>query len=87
MSHSNDPNFTLELKRNLHVKYLIDGLYKLPSRYEFLDCAQPWLGYWIIHSLALLGEDKTIGKFKFSYGREEGGDKILLDFFHPRTSM
>ncbi|XP_074599533.1 farnesyl transferase beta subunit [Brevipalpus obovatus] len=67
-SQSNDPNFNLELKRNLHVKYLIDGLYKLPSRYEFLDCAQPWLGYWIIHSLALLGEDKAV---------EQSCDKVI----------
>ncbi|GMH24465.1 hypothetical protein Nepgr_026308 [Nepenthes gracilis] len=46
----------LELVRDKHIEYLTDGLQQLGSSFRVLDANRPWLCYWILHSLALLGE-------------------------------
>ncbi|KAL8153886.1 hypothetical protein V2J09_011646 [Rumex salicifolius] len=46
----------LELARDNHIEYLTRGLQQLPSSFCVLDANRPWLCYWILHSLALLGE-------------------------------
>ncbi|XP_076268992.1 farnesyl transferase beta subunit isoform X2 [Rhynchophorus ferrugineus] len=38
-----------------HKKFLSDSLAYLPSSYETLDASRPWLCYWILHPLSLLG--------------------------------
>lgn len=48
---------TLRLLRSVHVTYLHSGLGKLGSGYAALDASRPWIVYWIVHSLALLGAD------------------------------
>ncbi|KAI8606526.1 terpenoid cyclases/protein prenyltransferase alpha-alpha toroid [Dissophora ornata] len=49
-----EPNASIELKKNRHVKYLLGALDSLPSYWTALDASKPWLCYWIIHSLDLL---------------------------------
>ncbi|XP_072960011.1 protein farnesyltransferase subunit beta [Typha angustifolia] len=46
----------LELWRDKHVEYLTKGLGLLGPNFNVLDANRPWLCYWIIHSVALLGE-------------------------------
>ncbi|CAN1322096.1 Protein farnesyltransferase subunit beta [Linum perenne] len=52
----------LKLRRDKHIKYLTKGLHQLNPTFAVLDancdyeCSRPWLCYWILHSLALLGE-------------------------------
>lgn len=48
--------FMLELVRDKHAEYLSNGLRRLPPSFCVLDANRPWLCYWILHSLALLGE-------------------------------
>ncbi|KAJ4729203.1 Protein farnesyltransferase subunit beta [Melia azedarach] len=57
----------LELQRDNHVEYLLRGLQHLGPSFCSLDANRPWICYWILHSIALLGEsvdatleDKTI---------------------------
>ncbi|KAL9250855.1 farnesyltransferase subunit beta-like protein [Drosera capensis] len=49
-------NVMLELARDRHIEYLTNGLRQLGSSFCVLDANRPWLCYWILHSLALLGE-------------------------------
>ncbi|XP_020591858.1 protein farnesyltransferase subunit beta [Phalaenopsis equestris] len=46
----------LELWRDNHIEFLTRGLNQLGPTYHVLDANRPWLCYWIIHSIALLGE-------------------------------
>ncbi|KAJ6734619.1 PROTEIN FARNESYLTRANSFERASE SUBUNIT BETA [Salix purpurea] len=46
----------LELQRDEHIKYLNEGLKQLGPSFVVLDSSRPWICYWIIHSMALLGE-------------------------------
>ncbi|CAH8603858.1 unnamed protein product [Dicrocoelium dendriticum] len=44
----------LRLFRLAHINYLSRKLVSLPTSFEHLDASQPWLAYWIVHSLRLL---------------------------------
>ncbi|KAK7271677.1 hypothetical protein RJT34_27776 [Clitoria ternatea] len=46
----------LELQRDRHFEFLSKGLRHLGSAFSVLDANRPWLCYWILHSIALLGE-------------------------------
>ncbi|XP_024029506.1 protein farnesyltransferase subunit beta [Morus notabilis] len=46
----------LKLRRDRHLEYLDRGLRFLGPSFCVLDANRPWLCYWIIHSIALLGE-------------------------------
>ncbi|XP_008801084.1 protein farnesyltransferase subunit beta [Phoenix dactylifera] len=45
-----------ELWCDKHVEFLTRGLKQLGPSYHVLDANRPWLCYWILHSIALLGE-------------------------------
>lgn len=45
----------IRLMREKHVRYLLAGLESLPGGYASLDASRPWICYWIVHSLSLLG--------------------------------
>jgi protein farnesyltransferase subunit beta len=45
------------LRRAKHIKFLHGGLKKLPSGFVALDASRPWLVYWSLNSLSLLGFD------------------------------
>ena len=44
------------LKRAKTIGFLRKGLKQLSRGYECLDASRPWLVYWIVHALELLGE-------------------------------
>lgn len=46
----------LELQRDNHIEYLMKGLRQLGPSFSVLDANRPWICYWILHSIALLGE-------------------------------
>ncbi|CAJ2665424.1 unnamed protein product [Trifolium pratense] len=52
----NAQSLMLEVQRDKHIEYLTKGLHHLSSTFSVLDSNRPWLCYWIIHSIALLGE-------------------------------
>lgn len=52
----NAQSLMLELQRDKHIEYLSKGLRHLGSTFSVLDANRPWLCYWIIHAIALLGE-------------------------------
>jgi len=45
------------LKRSKTVRFLTSGLTNLAEGYDCLDASRPWIVYWILHSLELLGEN------------------------------
>lgn len=48
------------LARELHVEFLLDALGEYPGRFVGLDASRPWMVYWALTGLALLGEDVTM---------------------------
>ncbi|OVA07598.1 Prenyltransferase/squalene oxidase [Macleaya cordata] len=46
----------LEVQRDKHIEFLTKGLKQLGPSFCVLDANRPWLCYWILHSIALLGE-------------------------------
>jgi len=54
--HSLDPDAP-KLFRTKHLNYLRKALSHLPAGHSFLDCSRPWLCYWTLHPLNLLGEE------------------------------
>lgn len=52
--HAQSVNF--ELRRDNHIEYLTKSLKQLGPNFTVLDANRPWLCYWIIHSIALLGD-------------------------------
>lgn len=45
-----------EVQRDQHMEYLTKGLKQLGSSFSVLDANRPWLCYWILHSMTLLGD-------------------------------
>jgi len=46
----------LELWRDKHIDYLLQGFRRLAPSYCVLDANRSWLCYWILNSIALLGQ-------------------------------
>ena len=51
----------LTLHRRLHATYAATGLGILPGSFVSLDASRPWIAFWCLHSLALLGIDLDQG--------------------------
>ncbi|ORX57401.1 terpenoid cyclases/Protein prenyltransferase [Hesseltinella vesiculosa] len=49
------PLESVRLHRDRHIQYLLRGLEQLGQYMVVLDASRPWLMYWILHSLDLLG--------------------------------
>ncbi|MCJ1270655.1 CAAX farnesyltransferase (FTase) subunit beta [Lobaria immixta] len=45
------------LEREKHIKYLHSCLNELPARFVVHDASRPWILYWVLAGLCLLGED------------------------------
>jgi len=61
-----DMNRDIILHKNLHVKFLTRGLLEpLKPSYISLEASRPWIVFWILHALDLLGEEELID-MKFS---------------------
>ncbi|CAH9088095.1 unnamed protein product [Cuscuta epithymum] len=52
----NSQSVILEIQRDKHTEYLFGGLHRLGPSFSVLDANRPWLCYWMIHAIALLGE-------------------------------
>ncbi|KAH6830456.1 Prenyltransferase family protein [Perilla frutescens var. hirtella] len=46
----------VEVRRENHIEYLTKSLKQLGPNFSVLDANRPWLCYWIIHSITLLGD-------------------------------
>lgn len=46
---------TTALRKSEHALFLHSTFYRLPAPYVALDASRPWLMYWTVHSLDLLG--------------------------------
>ncbi|CAJ0762312.1 15701_t:CDS:2, partial [Entrophospora sp. SA101] len=55
---------TIKLNREEHIDYVLKGLKGLEKYFVGLDASKPWLCYWMLHSLDLLGHkiDKNLIK-------------------------
>lgn len=53
------------LQRNAHVEFLYDALEEYPDSFVALDASRPWMVYWSLAGLSLLGED--VGHFRQRY--------------------
>lgn len=47
------------LDRDAHISFLYDSLESYPERFVGLDSSRPWMVYWALTGLHLLGEDVT----------------------------
>ncbi|KAJ5669405.1 hypothetical protein N7462_010475 [Penicillium macrosclerotiorum] len=47
------------LQRDDHVAYLYDSLEDYPTGFVAMDASRPWMVYWALAGLTLLGEDPT----------------------------
>ncbi|KAJ5619732.1 hypothetical protein N7510_003716 [Penicillium lagena] len=47
------------LQRDEHVAYLYDSLEDYPAGFVAMDASRPWMVYWALAGLSLLGEDVT----------------------------
>lgn len=47
------------LQRDDHVGYLYDSLEDYPAGFVAMDASRPWMVYWALAGLSLLGEDVT----------------------------
>lgn len=45
------------LLRDRHIEYLYDSLEDYPDNFVAMDSSRPWMSYWALAGLALLGED------------------------------
>ena len=43
------------LRKSEHAQFLASTFFKLPSSYVALDASRPWLVFWTVHSLDLMG--------------------------------
>jgi protein farnesyltransferase subunit beta len=48
------------LEKNKHVEFLHDNLGEFPAPFVGLDASRPWMIYWGLLGLYLLGEDITV---------------------------
>lgn len=45
------------LQRNDHLAFLYDSLEDYPAGFAGMDASRPWMVYWALAALSLLGED------------------------------
>lgn len=48
-----------QLYRHVHKAFLIDALSAYPANFVGLDASRPWMVYWALTGLSILGEDVT----------------------------
>eukprot|EP00128_Syssomonas_multiformis_P017202 Colp12_sorted_trinity150504_noHs@11180 len=49
----------IRLQREDHIRYLKSSLFHLSTSLQCLDASRPWLCYWLLHALDLLGVDMS----------------------------
>ena len=66
------PTELAPLRKGDHVKYLCSTMNYLPAPYVSLDASRPWLLFWTMHSLDLLGcalDDETKKRYVYRVGQ------------------
>ncbi|QDZ17972.1 beta subunit of protein farnesyltransferase [Chloropicon primus] len=58
-----------------HVRFMLSGLKQLSPGFASLDASRPWLLYWVVHGLSLLG-------FEYERG-DTGGEKLVPAAWYP----
>ncbi len=61
----------LHLNRDKHIEYLKDHLGDFPAAYVGIDASRPWIMYWGLMGLYLLGEDVTRYRSRYVTACEE----------------
>lgn len=59
-SFGHDSTDAVLLRKIDHFYYVLSGLSKLPRGYVSLDASRPWIVFWTIHSMELLGTLKEL---------------------------
>jgi len=54
------------LERSNHVKFLKGALGRLPPGFAALDASRPWMLYWCLTGLSIMGEDVSIYREKYA---------------------
>ncbi|WVQ63932.1 uncharacterized protein L199_002088 [Kwoniella botswanensis] len=67
---------TTSLRKQEHVQFLASTFFKLPGKFVSLDASRPWLVFWTVHSLDLLG----VG---LDQGTKDRVVSTLLKFLSP----
>ncbi|KAL8828929.1 MAG: hypothetical protein Q9170_006388 [Blastenia crenularia] len=58
------------LAREKHVEFLRDSLERMPAGFVGLDASRPWIIYWALTALSLMGEDiEQYRERSLSHGR------------------
>lgn len=60
------------LNKGAHLAFIYDALEDYPGRFVGLDASKPWMIYWAITALYLLGEDVTLLRKRY----------VFVDFFY-----
>lgn len=47
------------LQREDHLEYLFDSLEDYPAGFAGMDASRPWMVYWALAALSLIGEDAS----------------------------
>ncbi|OJD40382.1 protein farnesyltransferase subunit beta [Diplodia corticola] len=47
------------LLRQEHLEYAVDGLSDYPAQFVAMDASRPWIPYWSLFAIAILGEDTS----------------------------
>lgn len=53
------------LQRQTHVDFVHNGLEPLPAQFVAIDASRPWLMYWSLLSLYIMGEDVTTFRSRY----------------------
>lgn len=53
------------LHRQTHIEFVLNGLEPLPAPFVAMDASRPWLMYWSLLSLYIMGED--VAAFRSRY--------------------
>lgn len=57
------------LHRQTHVDFVHNGLEPLPAQFVAMDASRPWLMYWSLLSLYIMGEDVTAFRSRYVYSK------------------
>ncbi|XP_015116348.1 protein farnesyltransferase subunit beta [Diachasma alloeum] len=52
------------LTKSRHIGFLKKSLINISAAYECLDCSRPWLCYWGLHALQILGERLEVDEYQ-----------------------
>ena len=74
----------LELVRGAHSAFLSRGFEGLPARYQGLDNSRPWMCYWMLNSMDVLGQLRALPPALLSPLQARTVDYLTRRVQHPR---